>query len=318
VVIFNLDNTFADDASYTLQTLSALPALPIWLTPVGQAYRFSTSAALPRSSILFQYLERDVPSGQEFGLRVYYSPDEGQTWQRLETELDTDRNLASAEMRGGGIYALVSTIEIPPFQSGWNIFGYPVPGTRPVTEALASIDGRYTSIYNYEPASSSPWTLYDRTVVDQHPEFAGFVNNLTNLEFGRGYWLYATQPVTLYLGVANANLRASSIQWPPATFYGWVIPTGSFAPTMGTEVTAWINGVQCGETTVAELNGQLAYKLQVISEGFAPGGCGADGRNVVFKVGGQTMASDSVWDNRQAWFHSLSDQVSVYLPVVLK
>lgn len=76
VSIFPLDNPFAGGAQYTLQSVAFPPALPSWLTAVGQAYRVASTGTLARSAILFSYLGRDVPDGYENFLTIYYSPDD--------------------------------------------------------------------------------------------------------------------------------------------------------------------------------------------------------------------------------------------------
>jgi hypothetical protein len=310
VTIFDIEHILGGHPAYALQSLSVPPNLPLWLTQIGQAYRFSAADELTGTlNIMFTYMQREVPAGYEDGLQIYYSPNNGgEVWQRLNTELDTHRNLASALMPGEGVYVLISTIEMPPFSPGWNNPGYPVAETRAITTALASIDGYYTSVYNYDPFQSPPWSLYDRTVLDNQPEFSALVNDLTHLEFGHSYWIYATEAITWYLGVPNNRMASQGIQLPPATFYGVLTPTASFTPTVGMAVRARINGNICGETTIEEWNGQLAYKLQVQAENLIgdPNGCGASGRNILFEVGDWLIEQEQAWDNSHAWFHPLT------------
>ncbi|MGB0385898.1 MAG: FG-GAP-like repeat-containing protein, partial [Ardenticatenaceae bacterium] len=313
VTIFDLDHIYGGNPAYALQWLPVAPNLPTWLTQVGQAYRFSAAQELTGTlNIMFEYMEREVPAGYEEGLRVYYSPDEGLSWQRLDTGLDDGRNLASAELPGEGIYTLISTIEMPPFSPGWNNMGYPVAETRPITTALAAIEDAYTSVAHYDPSQTPSWGLYDPEVADNHPEFSMLVNDLTQLEFGHGYWIHATDAITLYLGVAesasNRSQSSSQLSLPPATFYGWVTPSASFTPTLGMTVMAHIDGNLCGQTTIEELDGQLAYKLQVLAETISgePNGCGESGKNIVFEVAGSVTEDEQAWDNRQASFHPLS------------
>ncbi|MCA9999473.1 MAG: hypothetical protein KDE56_27105, partial [Anaerolineales bacterium] len=311
VSILPLEGLFDNNFDYyTLQSLDLPPTLPSWLTLTGQAYRVKTDGTLPNSVILFRYLARDVPAGEENGLHVYYSPDNGQTWQRLETRLNVTRNHASAKLQGDGIYALIATIELAPFSRGWNNFGYPAQTARSVAEALASIEGKYTSIYNYDTGADE-WYLYDATVGSN---FSNLVNDLTVLEYTKGYWLYATEDVTGYIGV-DAGVQSSflwgqvvNFQLPPATYYGWVTAAAGFIPAAGMEVTAEIDGNICGQTIVQAHDGQLAYVLEVQAEKVfgTANGCGAEGRTVVFKVDGLVMDDDAVWDTSQAWLHSLS------------
>ncbi|MBN1890565.1 MAG: VCBS repeat-containing protein [Thermoflexales bacterium] len=316
VTVFNTQDIFADTGTVSLQALNSLPNLPTWLTPVGQGYRFVSDKVFTRT-IAFDYLQREAPAGYEHTLRLYYIPDDGPSWSRLPTELDTAMNRATAQMpdnatHGQGIYALLSTIDMPPFEAGWNLFGYPAPESRTVTEALASIAGAYSSLYGYEPGPPTRWTLYDPGVGLRHPEMVGMVNDLSQLEFGQGYWLHATQAVTAYLGVPAGAARqpSAALYLPPATYYGWVVPSsGAFTPTAGTSVTAWVGDDSCGQGEVVNWAGRLAYKLQVRSENaLAPDGCGVEGRQVVFKVGEQAMAGSRVWGNRQAYFYPLGDQ----------
>jgi hypothetical protein len=326
VSVYPLDNLFGENGDLSLQQLVIPPSLDSWLTPVGQAYRFSMGQPLTgTAAILFRYIGRDVPPGYEGVLRIYYSPDEGQSWQRLATELDTYRNHASAMMPGEGIYLLAATIEVAPaFAEGWNMFGYPVQTPQPIPNALASIEGRYTAVANYDPNRPEPWQTYYVTVTSP---FAPVVNTLSELAFTRAYWLYATEPVTLYLApeLPVIQLRSpDSVQLPPVTYYGWITPTESFTPTVGMVVTAYINGHVCGNSVVGEVQGKLAYHLQVLAENAlgTPNGCGALGRTVQFQVGEWIMAHNHIWDNSRAWFHPLHtlfpDSHSLYLPLVIK
>ena len=324
MTIFNLEDIFADTGTVSLQKLNNLPTLPAWLTPVGQGYRFLSDELFPRV-IAFDYLQRDAPAGYEHTLRVYYSPDDGESWQRLETGLETAYNQATAvmpqdgEMHGEGIYALLATVEMPPFVAGWNQFGYPIPGSRPVGPALASIDGAYSSV-TYQDLMEGEWLLYDDTVIENQPEYAALVNDLTALEFGRAYWLHATQAITLYLGVAEESElprgTAGTPGLPPATFYGPISATNKFTPTPGMTLTALIDGVVCGESSVISQGEQLVYKIQVAAD--SGEGCGAAGRPVRFELDGQVM-THRPWDNSQVWFHPLAaSSYQVYLPLLVK
>ena len=318
VSVFPLENLFGSSRDFTLQQVPLPPALPAWLAPVGQAYRFEAAGTISESALLFRYLARDVPSGQEPGLRIYYLPDGDSVWQRLDTELDTYNNHASAQVQGEGIYMLVATIEVAPsFVEGWNTFGYPVQQTRSVTEALASISGNYSAVVSFDPIAASPWKTYYPEV---NADFVDQVNTLSELEYTRAYWVYATKATTLYLGpdsgwAQHAKAEISNIQMPPATYYGWIIPEEDFVPTVGTTVTAWIDGKLCGETAVQEIAGQLAYVLQVKSGD----GCGKLGQMVTIKVGDQSTGNAQVWDNSEALFYPLPEGFfKIYLPMVIR
>ncbi|MCB0036028.1 MAG: hypothetical protein KDE51_18485, partial [Anaerolineales bacterium] len=183
-----------------------------------------------------------------------------------------------------------------------------------------SIDGAYTSVYHYDAATST-WLLYDATVVNEQPAFAPLVNELTNLETNKGYWLYATEAITGYLGVAGANgLDVANQQFPPATYYGYVLPQEDFQPTAGMSISAWVNGVNCGQGKVELLDGQLAYTVQIESED-SSGRCGALGKAITFQIGEWTMAQQPSWDNAQAQFLTLTSAAvtqSLYLPFIVR
>jgi hypothetical protein len=68
---------------------------------------------------------------------------------------------------------------------GWNLVGYNSTSAQSVTSALASIEGKYVSIYAFDSANNSY-----RGYVPGHQ------NDLTQLEPGRGYWIYASANVT--------------------------------------------------------------------------------------------------------------------------
>jgi hypothetical protein len=316
VTIYALDDILADGGEASLQALATLRNLPPWLRNVGPGYRLISDATATRT-LAFQYLEHEVPKGYEQTLTVYYQAANDQDWQRLPTYLDTDENLAAARMpqnavRGQGIYALMATVELPQIYAGWNLLAYTIPGSRLVADALASLEGAYTSVYAHDAASPDLWRLYDATVIKQHPDFAAQVNDLTALEFGHAYWLYATQAITPYLGVgtpSTASISAAALtdasELPPATFYGPINTAGLVTPSLGMPVTASISGEVCGRGQVASLNGQWIYKIQVAAAS-QNNGCGTPGAIVNFTLGSQTTAEAIIWDNRQAQYQPLT------------
>ncbi|HSH05284.1 MAG TPA: FG-GAP-like repeat-containing protein [Anaerolineae bacterium] len=314
VIIFNVNDVFADTGTSYLQKLTTLPTLPSWLTPIGQAYRFAGSQPVDRN-IAFNYLQTEVPGGNsdEHLINIYYSPDNGQSWQRLPTTQDPLDNLATATMpsaqNGDGIYLLASTLTMPPFTVGWNSFGYPLYTSRPITTALASIDGAYSAVYHYDWQADS-WHLFDTGVLTTHPDLSPVVNDLTTLHFGQAYWLYATSNITLYLpldpdtpdGFTDDSLNA--ITFPPTTYYGPIAATPTFTPSAGLPVTATINGQLCGQTTTQLWDGQIIYRLQVKAD--SGDACGAVGATVTFYVDGQMADSTHLWDHSRAWYHPLT------------
>jgi hypothetical protein len=158
VVIYDQGGLFEPSGIRSLQILPTPPGLDDepWLVPVGQAYFVEPVEGIdsPRT-IAFTYLQRDVPEGYEDTLYIYYLAREDETgrWQRLETKQFAE-NLVVADLQAGaGTYAVMSTVALPTFQPGWNLFAYPLPDARGLITALESIEGRYSVVY--EPAANS-------------------------------------------------------------------------------------------------------------------------------------------------------------------
>jgi uncharacterized repeat protein (TIGR01451 family) len=312
VMLFGEDLTFEEGEFFTLQAATTLPSPLLWATVVGQAYRLSASPNAPDlsgTSISFGYLGSEVTPGEEEWLRVYYW--DGGGWEPLPTELDAYHNMAAAPTQDPGLYALMSSIEIPLHGPGWDIFPYLVQGARPVTEALQSLEGYYSTVYGYHPQDTTdPWKVYDVGVPD-------WVNDLIVLEFGEGYWISVTEQITLYLTgggyvTSNSNHKvitkaAVSLPMPPATYYGNVLPGPGFEPAIGMPVTAWVGDQLCGQGQVLEVDGQLVYSVNVFPDG--PGGrtgCGTPDQRITFRVNSQAVVPTTVWNNDRVWKLALS------------
>jgi len=69
--------------------------------------------------------------------------------------------------------------------SGWNLVGYNASSSQAVTDAVDSIDGKYSLIWAYKDDN---WRLYDAVI----PGFS----DLSVMEPGYGYWIKATQGCT--------------------------------------------------------------------------------------------------------------------------
>ena len=292
-----------------------IPNPPSWATVVGKGYWLSRSAdapALVGPSISMSYAQNEVPPGEEPFLQVYFW--NGTTWTELPTTLATDVNTAVAPAQGQGLYVLMASIKIPLHGPGWELFAYPSQVTQPITRALQSIAGYYSTVYGYDwNDTTDPWKVYDVSVPT-------WVNDLRALEFGQVYWISMTQAITLYLKGDGTPAMASSnsSQWPPATYYGQVSGSADFTPTPGMTVTAWINGHLCGQGQTFEANGQVVYTVNVFAE--IPGdnsGCGVPGRKVRFKVESYDMIPEAMWDNNRLWRVPLASY-RLYLPLVIR
>ena len=185
--------------------------------------------------------------------------------------------------------------------SGWNLVGFPLLDSQPITEALASIDGFYTTVYGYDAFDSAdPWKMYDATVPSN---YHALVNDLTEMEFGSGYWIYATMPVTWVLTSPDNRAPEQTLTMlpPPATYYGLVQGGGSFTPMPGQIVEAFVGGTLCGQgQTVAMPDSSTAYVVHVSADGDGSPNCGTTGQSVTFTVADEMMMPSALWNDTQA------------------
>jgi hypothetical protein len=99
----------------------------------------------------------------------------------IEANQDTELNLS---------LNFPLTLSIP-LCAGWNLISYPGSQAKALAEALSSISGQYEKVLAYKAADlSDPWKIYDTSV-------PSYVNDLTTLEPGLGYWIYVKQNSTL-------------------------------------------------------------------------------------------------------------------------
>jgi hypothetical protein len=191
-------------------------------------------------------------------------------------------------------------VEVPLQGPGWNIFAYAIAGEgKPVADALKTIAGLYTAVYAYEPTSADPWRIFDPTAPD-------WVNDLKQLEYGKSYLIYATQPTILHPAAAFAATAALA---PPAVVYGDVQRAG--------KVTAWIDGRSCGESQTVAIGAATVFVVEVASDANARG-CGAPDRTIRFTLDGAELPATIPWDNTQAaeLISGVGDTDDVYLPYV--
>lgn len=207
--------------------------------------------------------------------------------------------------------------------SGWNLFGYPLPGSQPVAQALSSIDGQYDRVFGYNPAdSASPWEMYDPTLV---APFDALLNELDNLEFATGYWIRTTAPVTILFQngsrsatVGNGADSPEMASLPPATLYGYLPAAVQWDGVTGQPIQAWIDGTLCGvgETTQAD-DGRIAFGLHVLTADSVTPACGASGRQITLAIDGETVAAVG-WDNASSGYVDFTapHNHSLFLPLV--
>lgn len=351
VLLYDQNLTLDEGAFFALQGTTSLPAAPPWATVVGQGYRLTANVAVPKSmSISFSYLGNDVPSGEEQGLRIYYWNEQSQSWMQLATSRNAQQNTASANVQGPGLYALMSSIELPLHGPGWDTFAYPTHATGRMSTVLQSLDGNYQTLYSYVFTDTvDPWKVYD---VDVPRDWAPLVNDLQELEYGKGYWINitATGTITALLkggsdsyssirgaraaSVASAGSdhnngivvsmmpqgQAQGVPSPPATYYG-IVPSGA-GFRAGMTVTAKIYGIACGQAQTRELmiggQTQIVYVIDVLADsGGTSTGCGTFGKPVTLEVQGDMEIKSffTSWDNSRV--HQVSTgALRYYLPII--
>ncbi len=198
------------------------------------------------------------------------------------------------------------------------LVSYPVQGSRAITEALASIDGRYTSVYAYRGAAdpSHPWPFFDSSVVPTE------INTLKTLQFGRGYWIHVSQPITLYLRGAGSTAReAVSVPLPPATYYGQLLGDGKFTPALGMTVQAHQGDALCGTGGTLRIQNSVYYVIQVANsaDGSTPS-CGAPGAILTLTVADLPAQERLGWDDGRVQRQDLTIRhaYTIYLPALFE
>ena len=302
--------TFALGQFLLLQTTSTLPTVPSWATLIGQGYRFTTSPSAPDlagSALSFSYLDSEVPTGEESGIQVYYRSPTATAWKPITTTLDTYFNLASIPTQGPGLYALMSSIHVSLPTAGWNNISYPVSGSREIGLALGAISGKYQIAYSYVLTDTlDPWKVYAPAPTPT------WVNDLRELRFGQGYWIYATQATDLRLkGSSGLVGLAGTLSLPPATIYG-VLAHG----TAGQVVEAQAQGgAVCGSGTTRIQDGQVVFVVKVAAAGSGNPACGATGSIMTVMVNGKSVGQ-VWWDNTRAT--NLADATRIYIPMIYR
>jgi hypothetical protein len=314
-MIFFTENpiVFQEGQFYTIQGMAGLPSIPPGRTVIGQGYSLLATPSTPliTGTVSIQYLSNDVlvAGGNEGGLTIYFY--DGNQWNALPTTRDAYFNLVTAPSQGVGVYALMASVQVPLNAPGWNLFSYPLQETQTVTNALLSIDGFYSSVYGYYAEDAmDPWKVFATGVPT-------FVNDLVWLEPGRGYWISATQAITVHFS-SLMPVRTSLPASPPDTFYGVVQPGPLFTPIAGMTVQARVGSAVCGQATTQNNGGQIVYVVDVLADdGVANAACGQLGRPITFVIGGQAMAPTAAWDNGQLNNLPLAPAPKpLYLPVI--
>ncbi|MCG2769512.1 MAG: right-handed parallel beta-helix repeat-containing protein [Anaerolineae bacterium] len=140
---------------------------------------------------------------------AYDASDEASPWKQLDPSVPSFANdlLTIDETKGLWLHGTSATTwtfpdytppaGIIPLHPGWNLVGYPSSDAKPVAEALASIEGKYTLVYTQDPSDQvDPWKMFN-------PAAPPWSNELTQMVPGCGYWILITQPCELSLNGAG-------------------------------------------------------------------------------------------------------------------
>lgn len=127
--------------------------------------------------------------------------------------------------------ALPSDGELPatwsmPLCKGWNLVGLPIGQPRAVRNALASIEGKWERIFQYEADNPPEYWQYYQT------DIPAWANQIDVLEPGRGFWLLVTGE--------DAILEIKNEGGPPSVAFG--LPEDLSIITEPTEITGTVSG----------------------------------------------------------------------------
>ncbi|MCO5189254.1 MAG: FG-GAP-like repeat-containing protein [Anaerolineae bacterium] len=148
LIIYNSPNIFDENGVASVQSVTAAPCAPAGLVAVGQSYRVVLEEFELNRFIALSYLQRDVPPGYEYALGLYFLPESAvencdEPWRPVANSESQVENLIVAELQQeNGTYGLFVTIPIS-LTEGWNLFSYPLPVTRTITQTLLSIEDKY-------------------------------------------------------------------------------------------------------------------------------------------------------------------------------
>ena len=157
LLIYDLSNLLSPLTDVSLETVSTPPNRPSWLVSIGKIYRLkAVSETTGQYSIQFRYFTRQLPPIDESFLQIYYLDEQAASprWIPLPTNINAQRNEANTTLASGqfksGIYMLGATLPLPELQAGWNLAGYPLAQSQPVSVALASITDQLAAVYHYD------------------------------------------------------------------------------------------------------------------------------------------------------------------------
>ncbi|MBC2698794.1 MAG: PKD domain-containing protein [ANME-2 cluster archaeon] len=123
----------------------------------------------------------------------YNASDTADHWKKYDPGVPFGNDLINMEP-GKGYWIMMTSDDTLPIsgtipestdidlRTGWNLVGFNSPDSKPIAEALSSINGNYSIVWAYNASDTTDhWKKYDPDVP--------FRNDLINMEPGRGYWI---------------------------------------------------------------------------------------------------------------------------------
>ena len=187
--------------------------VPVYLTIVSSESGETFDVALAPGWNLFSFpvhpdqtAPADVlsPIVGEYGIVYTYDGcDTADPWAQYDPDAPVYANDLTAMDETGGFWisaAAATTLPVAgtvpdttsiPLCAGWNMVGYPALTAQSPADALASLaGGGCVTVYAYDPADAAdPWKTYGSCT-------PAYVDDLTQMEPGRGYWIYVEQAST--------------------------------------------------------------------------------------------------------------------------
>jgi len=165
--------------------------------PLHPGWNLISAPLSPDSTTITEVLSSI--EGQYDLVYAYDASDVGDPWKKYNTAAPSFLNDLTEIDETMGLWIRVTeavTLTIPgsvpsstdiSLYAGWNLVGYPSQTTRPVTEALANIDGSYDLVYAYDASDAAdPWKKYNTAA-------PSFLNDLTEMGPDRGYWMRVSE-----------------------------------------------------------------------------------------------------------------------------
>jgi hypothetical protein len=124
------------------------------------------------------------------------------SWLRFDPDVSFGNTLAELDATMGFWINMAQEVTLPiagtepittniPLYSGWNLVGYPAVSGSDLPGALSAISGKYNLVMAFHADDlADPWKLFD-------PAAPVWVNDLTAMEPGWGYWIDATEAANL-------------------------------------------------------------------------------------------------------------------------